>query len=143
MRQRGTSSSNQRRHEAASTLWCRREKSLRHFFFLLIIDMIFIIVLAWLGLKKRGRGGRGIQGGNSAPPERSAGAKRRRQIPSGVFQKIISSRVVKIHHVGKVKEFLFASRSLSALSADSAANLYSIFGVKTNWRFRILGEENL
>src|SRR3989344_1190328 len=47
-----------------------------------------------------------------------------------------------LHHVGKVKGFWFASRSLSALSADSATNLYSILGVKTNSRFRILVEEN-
>ena len=40
-----------------------------------------------------------------------------------------------LHHVGKVKEFWFAS-------LRSATNLYSILGVKTNWRFRILGEEN-
>ena len=39
------------------------------------------------------------------------------------------------HHVGKVKEFWFAS-------LRSATNLYSILGVKTNSRFRILGEEN-
>jgi len=41
----------------------------------------------------------------------------------------------KGHHVGKVKEFWFAS-------LRSATNLYSILGTKTNWRFRILGEEN-
>src|SRR3989344_3967967 len=40
-----------------------------------------------------------------------------------------------LHHVGKVKEFWFAS-------LRSATNLYSILGVKTNWRFRISGEEN-
>jgi len=40
-----------------------------------------------------------------------------------------------LHHVGKVKEFWFAS-------LRSATNLYSILGVKTNSRFRILGEEN-
>jgi len=42
----------------------------------------------------------------------------------------------------KVKFTWFASRSLSAFSADSATNLYSILGAKTNLRFRILGEEN-
>src|SRR3989344_429071 len=46
-----------------------------------------------------------------------------------------------LHHVGNCKFEGFASRSLSALSADSATNLYSILGVKTNSRFRILGEE--
>ncbi|HEY4479053.1 MAG TPA: hypothetical protein VI981_01700, partial [Candidatus Paceibacterota bacterium] len=40
-----------------------------------------------------------------------------------------------LHQTGKVKEFWFASLRL-------ASNLYSILGVKTNWRFRILGEEN-
>jgi len=45
---------------------------------------------------KRGRGGRGVQGGNSAAPERSAGAKRRRQIPSKVFHKTGSHLVVNI-----------------------------------------------
>ena len=39
------------------------------------------------------------------------------------------------HQKGKVKEFWFAS-------LRSATNLYSILGVKTNSRFRILGEEN-
>ena|SRR3989344_1257141 len=40
-----------------------------------------------------------------------------------------------LHQKGKVKEFWFAS-------LRSATNLYSILGVKTNSRFRILGEEN-
>jgi len=39
------------------------------------------------------------------------------------------------HQVRKVKEFRFAS-------LRSATNLYSILGTKTNWRFRILGEES-
>ncbi|MBU2109780.1 hypothetical protein KKB71_02420, partial [Patescibacteria group bacterium] len=37
-----------------------------------------------------------------------------------------------LHHIGKVKEFWFAS-------LRSATNSYSILGVKTNSRFRILG----
>src|SRR3990167_941627 len=61
---------------------------------------------------------------------------------SGISDKMSSSQTVKTHHVGNCKFERFASRSLSALSADSAANWYSIFGVKTNSRFRILGEEN-
>ena len=41
----------------------------------------------------------------------------------------------RAHQKGKIKRFWFAS-------LRSAANLYSILGVKTNSRFRILGEEN-
>ena len=40
-----------------------------------------------------------------------------------------------LHHVGNCKRFWFAS-------LRSATSLYSILGVKTNSRFRILGEEN-
>jgi len=68
-----------------------------------------------------------FRGGNSSPPQAAKCVR-------------TNSRI--LHHVGKVKEFWFASRSLSALSADSATNSYSILGVKTNSRFRILGEEN-
>src|SRR3989344_194387 len=42
---------------------------------------------------------------------------------------------LRAHQKGKVKEFWFAS-------LRSATNSYSILGVKMNWRFRILGEEN-
>jgi len=61
-----------------------------------------------------------FRGGNSSPP---AAAKCVRT----------NSRI--LHHVGKVKEFWFAS-------LRSATNLYWILGVKKNSRFRILGEEN-
>src|SRR3990167_645880 len=54
----------------------------------------------------------------------------------GIFsEKCVRTNSRILHHVGKVKEFWFAS-------LRSATNLYSILGVKTNWRFRILGEEN-
>ena len=46
------------------------------------------------------------------------------------------------HQKGNCKFERFASRSLSRFLRDSATNLYSILGVKTNSRFRILGEEN-
>ncbi|OHA05811.1 MAG: hypothetical protein A2934_04425 [Candidatus Sungbacteria bacterium RIFCSPLOWO2_01_FULL_47_10] len=46
---------------------------------------------------KRGRGGRGVQGGNSAAPERSAGAKRRRSVPF----KIGSDLVKQTHQYNK------------------------------------------
>src|SRR3989344_8506947 len=54
----------------------------------------------------------------------------------GIFpEKCVRTNSRILHQVGKVKEFWFAS-------LRSATNLYSILGVKTNWRFRILGEEN-
>src|SRR3989344_328398 len=54
----------------------------------------------------------------------------------GIFSaKCVRTNSRILHQVGKVKEFWFAS-------LRSAANLYSILGVKTNWRSRILGEEN-
>jgi len=54
----------------------------------------------------------------------------------GIFpEKCVRTNSRILHHVGKVKEFWFAS-------LRSATNLYSILGVKTNSRFRILGEEN-
>jgi len=61
-----------------------------------------------------------IRGGTSSPP---AAAKAVRA----------NSRI--LHHVGNCKFERFAS-------LRSATNLYSILGVKTNSRFRILGEEN-
>ena len=67
-----------------------------------------------------------IRGGNSSPP---------------AVAKCVRTNSRILHHVGNCKFEGFASRSLSALSADSATNLYSILGVKTNSRFRILGEE--
>ena len=54
----------------------------------------------------------------------------------GIFsEKCVRTNSRILHQKGKVKEFWFAS-------LRSATNLYSILGVKTNWRFRILGEEN-
>ncbi|MBU2036908.1 hypothetical protein KJ866_01730 [Patescibacteria group bacterium] len=54
----------------------------------------------------------------------------------GIFsEKCVRTNSRILHHVGKVKEFWFAS-------LRSATNLYSILGVKTNSRFRISGEEN-
>jgi len=54
----------------------------------------------------------------------------------GIFsEKCVRTNSRILHHVGKVKEFWFAS-------LRSATNSYSILGVKTNWRFRIFGEEN-
>jgi len=54
----------------------------------------------------------------------------------GIFsEKCVRTNLRILHHVGKVKGFWFAS-------LRSATNLYSILGVKKNWRFRILGEEN-
>ncbi len=61
-----------------------------------------------------------FRGGNCSPPQAAKCVR-------------TNSRI--LHHVGKVKEFWFAS-------LRSATNLYSILGVKTNSRFRILGEEN-
>src|SRR3989338_8819509 len=61
-----------------------------------------------------------FRGGLSSPPQAAKCVR-------------TNSRI--LHHVGKVKEFWFAS-------LRSATNLYWILGVKTNWRFRILGEEN-
>src|SRR3989338_781609 len=61
-----------------------------------------------------------FRGGTSSPPQAAKCVR-------------TNSRI--LHHVGKVKEFWFAS-------LRSATNLYSILGVKTNSRFRILGEEN-
>ena len=60
-----------------------------------------------------------FRGGNSSPP---AAAKCVRT----------NSRI--LHHIGNCKLERFAS-------LRSATNLYSILGAKTNWRFRILGEE--
>jgi len=51
------------------------------------------------------------------------------------FPKCVRTNSRVLHQKGKVKEFWFAS-------LRSATNLYSILGVKTNSRFRILGEEN-
>jgi len=61
-----------------------------------------------------------FRGGISSPPQAAKCVR-------------TNSRI--LHQVGKVKEFWFAS-------LHSATNLYSILGVKTNSRFRILGEEN-
>ncbi len=61
-----------------------------------------------------------FRGGNSSPPQAAKCVR-------------TNSRI--LHQKGKVKEFWFAS-------PRSATNLYSILGVKMNWRFRILGEEN-
>src|SRR3989344_2296045 len=61
-----------------------------------------------------------FRGGTSSPPQAA---------------KYVRTNLRILHHVGKVKEFWFAS-------LRSATNSYSILGVKTNWRFRILGEEN-
>ena len=53
----------------------------------------------------------------------------------GIFsEKCVRTNSRILHQTGKVKEFWFAS-------LRSATNWYSILGVKTNWRFRILGEE--
>jgi|SRR3989344_712476 len=60
-----------------------------------------------------------FRGGISSPPQAAKCVR-------------TNSRI--LHHIGKVKEFWFAS-------LRSATNLYSILGAKTNWRFRILGEE--
>ena len=61
-----------------------------------------------------------FRGGNSSPPTAA---------------KCVRTIFRILHHVGKIKRFWFAS-------LRSATNLYSILGVKTNSRFRILGEEN-
>src|SRR3989338_5086218 len=61
-----------------------------------------------------------FRGGISSPPQAAKCVR-------------TNSRI--LHHIGKVKEFWFAS-------LRSAMILYSILGAKTNWRFRILGEEN-
>ena len=61
-----------------------------------------------------------FRGGNSSPPQAAKCVR-------------TNSRI--LHQTGKVKEFWFAS-------LRSATNSYSILGAKTNWRFRILGEEN-
>ena len=54
----------------------------------------------------------------------------------GIFsEKCVRTNSRILHQKGKVKEFWFASLC-------SATNSYSILGVKTNSRFRILGEEN-
>jgi len=55
----------------------------------------------------------------------------------GIFsEKCVRTNSRILCQKGKVKEFWFAS-------LRSTANSYSILGVKTNWRFRILGEENI
>src|SRR3990167_7803886 len=61
-----------------------------------------------------------FRGGNSSPPQAAKCVR-------------TNSRI--LHHVGNCKFEGFASLC-------SATNLYSILGVKTNSRFRILGEEN-
>jgi hypothetical protein len=61
-----------------------------------------------------------LRGGTSSPPAAA---------------KCVQTNSRILHQVGKVKEFWFAS-------LRSATNSYSILGAKTNWRFRILGEEN-
>jgi hypothetical protein len=54
----------------------------------------------------------------------------------GIFsEKCVRTNSRILHHVGNCK-----FEGLASLR--SATNLYSILGVKTNWRFRILGEEN-
>ena len=49
--------------------------------------------------------------------------------------KCVRTNLRILHQKGKIKRFGFAS-------LRSATNWYSILGAKTNWRFRILGEEN-
>jgi hypothetical protein len=49
--------------------------------------------------------------------------------------KCVRTNLRILHHVGNCKFERFAS-------LRSATNSYSILGAKTNWRFRILGEEN-
>ena len=50
----------------------------------------------------------------------------------GIFpEKCVRTNSRILHHVGKVKEFWFAS-------LRSATNLYSILGVKTNWQFHLV-----
>ena len=61
-----------------------------------------------------------FRGGTSSPPQAAKCVR-------------TNSRI--LHHVGNCKFERFAS-------LRSATNLYSILGVKTNSRFRILGEEN-
>ena|SRR3989344_5880514 len=61
-----------------------------------------------------------FRGGNSSPPQAVKAVR-------------TNSRI--LHHVGNCKFERFAS-------LRSATNSYSILGVKTNSRFRILGEEN-
>ena len=54
----------------------------------------------------------------------------------GIFsEKCVRTNLRILHHVGNCKFERF-------VSLRSATNWYSILGVKTNWRFRILGEEN-
>jgi len=60
-----------------------------------------------------------FRGGNSSPPQAA---------------KCVRTIFRILHHVGNCKRFWFAS-------LRSATNLYWILGVKTNWRFCILGEE--
>ena len=61
-----------------------------------------------------------FRGGNSSPPQ---------------VAKAVRTIFRILHHVGNCKFEGFAS-------LRSATNSYSILGVKTNSRFRILGEEN-
>ncbi|MEX2028924.1 MAG: hypothetical protein WD963_00365 [Candidatus Paceibacterota bacterium] len=59
-----------------------------------------------------------------------------RNFRRGIFsEKCVRTNSRILHQKGKVKEFWFASQRF-------ATNWYSILGVKTNSRFRILGEEN-
>ena len=67
------------------------------------------------------RSGFGHAGGGTSSPPQAA--------------KTVRTNLRILHHVGNCKFERFAS-------LRSATNLYSILGVKTNSRFRILGEEN-
>ncbi|MFH1385879.1 MAG: hypothetical protein ABIG65_02420, partial [Patescibacteria group bacterium] len=60
-----------------------------------------------------------FRGGISSPPQAA---------------KCVQTNLIILHQKGNSKFERFAS-------LRSATNLYSILGVKTNWRFRILGKE--
>ena len=61
-----------------------------------------------------------FRGGTSSPPQAAKAVRTNSSI---------------LHQIENCKQVGFAS-------LRSATNSYSILGVKTNWRFRILGEEN-
>ncbi|OGI76798.1 hypothetical protein A3B85_00470 [Candidatus Nomurabacteria bacterium RIFCSPHIGHO2_02_FULL_37_13] len=74
-------------------------------------------------------------GSPPAPRLRRAGAAFPNFRGGNFPEKCVRTNSRILRQTGKVKGFWFAS-------LRSATNLYSIFGEKTNWRFRILGEEN-
>src|SRR3989344_710410 len=84
-----------------------------------------------------GRGGGGVWG-----KSRRARAFRRSEAEAVSFVQKMFERSCIIPPIGNCKLEGFASLRPALPAGRSATNLYWILGVKTNWRFCILGEEN-